>query len=103
MCFLYLGICKSNSGIWTYLHKVPHELNETKSEFSWMWSTLELHISEFLRILLLVNIANLKSYVRNTSFINLLSTGAVQKLELNGPKDCLSVKTEAWIVTASEH
>jgi hypothetical protein len=43
----------------------------------------------------LVNIANLKSYIRSTSFIKLLSTGAVQKLELNGPKDWLSVKTEA--------
>jgi hypothetical protein len=29
-----LGICKSNSGIWTYLQKVPHEVNDTKSEFS---------------------------------------------------------------------
>jgi hypothetical protein len=33
-----------------------------------MGSTLELHISKFLGILLLVNIANLKSYVRSTSF-----------------------------------
>ncbi|KAL5681216.1 hypothetical protein ACJX0J_007601, partial [Zea mays] len=23
MCFSHLGICKSNSGIWTYLQKVP--------------------------------------------------------------------------------
>jgi hypothetical protein len=30
-----------------------------KSEFSWMGSTLELYISEFLGILLLANIANL--------------------------------------------
>jgi hypothetical protein len=30
-----------------------------KSEFSWIGLTLELYISEFLRILLLINIENL--------------------------------------------
>jgi hypothetical protein len=34
MCFSHLGICKSNSGIWTYLQKAPHALHMPKSEFS---------------------------------------------------------------------
>jgi hypothetical protein len=59
MCFLHLRICKLNSGIGTYFQKVPHELHMFKFEFSLMGSTLELYISEFLKILLLVNIANL--------------------------------------------
>jgi hypothetical protein len=59
MCFSHLRISKLNSGICTYLQKVPHEPHMLKSKFSLMGSTLELYISEFLRILLLVNIENL--------------------------------------------
>jgi hypothetical protein len=59
MCFSHWRIYKWNSGIWTYLQKAPHKPYMPKSEIQCIGSTLELYISEFLRILLLVNIANL--------------------------------------------
>jgi hypothetical protein len=67
--FSYWRVYKWNSGIWTYLQKAPHALHMPKSEIQCIGPTLKLYISGFLRILLLVSIANLLSYVRRTNLI----------------------------------